>query len=219
MNKSDLELFKQAINEGLSKRFDRLADSYDGEIVYSESHNLTMRTIVYGKVSKWRSLSPKKREIIAILVAAALLLTSCAVIFRNELREMIDNFFVVITYSEKDDNSTIITEKYELTFLPEGFYLEQSNFNEMNVRHRYKNKDGEVIVFDQYTINSTILSFDSESGYNIINQIESYSIYFKATKENYFYIWNNSEYLFSIKSEIELTSNELVAIIEGIKVK
>ena len=49
MDKSNLELFKQAISEGLSEKFDSVADSYTDEIICSEKHKLAMRTIVYGK--------------------------------------------------------------------------------------------------------------------------------------------------------------------------
>ena len=47
MDKSNLELFKQAISDGLSKKFDSVVNSYTDEIVCSEQHNLAMRTIVY----------------------------------------------------------------------------------------------------------------------------------------------------------------------------
>jgi hypothetical protein len=79
MNKSDLELFKQALSEGLSESFDSVVDGYTGEIVCSKRHELAMRTIVYGKTSERRILSPKERRIIAILIAVALMLTGKAV--------------------------------------------------------------------------------------------------------------------------------------------
>ena len=39
MDKSNLELFKQAISEGLSEKFDSVVDSCTEKIVCSEKHN------------------------------------------------------------------------------------------------------------------------------------------------------------------------------------
>ena len=104
MDKSNLELFKQAISEGLANRFDSVVNSYTDEIVCSEKHNMAMRTIVYGKADAKRVWSPKMKRIIAILVAAALVLTSCGIIFRNEIREIFEEVFVKLSYSDGETN-------------------------------------------------------------------------------------------------------------------
>ena len=123
MDKSDLELFKQALNEAVSNKFDKMADECTEEIVYSERHKLAMRTIVYGKTDNKRVLSPKMRRIIAILIAVALLLTSCGIIFRNEIREIFKEFFVSLTYESNDEKDEMIEEVYTLGYLPEGYTL------------------------------------------------------------------------------------------------
>ena len=125
MDKGNLELFKQAISEGLSEKLDSVVNSYTDEIVCSEKHRLAMRTIVYGKAETKRTWSPKKRRIIAILVAAALLLTSCAVIFRNEICEIVGEFFAKYVYSGDETGMETIEEVYELTYLPEGYGLKE----------------------------------------------------------------------------------------------
>ena len=123
MDKSNLELFKQAISEGLSQKFDSVVNSCTDEIVCSEKHNIAMRTIVYGKTDTKRTWSPKMKRIIAILIAAALLLTSCGIIFRNEIREMFEEFFVKLTYSEENNSNNPIEEVYHLEYLPEGILI------------------------------------------------------------------------------------------------
>ena len=110
MDKSNLELFKQAISDGLSKKFDSVVNSYTDEIVCSEQHNLAMRTIVYGKADAKRTWSPKMKRVVAILIAAALLLTSCGIIFRNEIREVFEEFFVKLTYDRYDESTENIKD-------------------------------------------------------------------------------------------------------------
>ena len=123
MDKSNLELFKQALNEAVSNKFDKMADECTEEIVYSEKHKLAMRTIVYGKADAKRVWSPKMRRIIAILIAVALLLTSCGIIFRNEIREVFEEFFVKLTYESDTESDQTIQEVYSLSYVPERYSL------------------------------------------------------------------------------------------------
>ena len=104
MNKNNRELFIQALTEGLSNRIDQTISECNVEIKPSKQHMLAMRTIVYGKGYRSEPLSPKARKIIALLIAAALLLTSCAVIYRNEIRGFIEEItesFAKLTHSDE----------------------------------------------------------------------------------------------------------------------
>ena len=135
MDKSNLELFKQALNEAVSNKFDKMADECTEEIVYSEKHKLAMRTIVYGKADTKRVWSPKMKRIIAILIAAALLLTSCGIIFRNEIREIFKDFFVSLTYETDDMSEDMIEEVYTLSYVPEGYTLEKESATSQIKKH------------------------------------------------------------------------------------
>ena len=219
MDKSNLELFKQAISEGLSEKFDSVADSYTDEIICSEKHKLAMRTIVYGKADTKRTWSPKMKRIVAILVAAALLLTSCAVIFHNEIREIIDELFAKYVYSGDDNGIDTIEEVYELTYLPEGYTLEKDIISHTTVKHIYKNHQGEVIKFEQRILDGSDFTVDIESGYSHIKEISAVNIYYRYTGENHIYIWQNSEYYFSLKSSRELSNEEIVLILDGLTTK
>ena len=219
MAKSDLELFKQALNEGLSKRFDSLAEACTEEINFSDRHNLAMRAIVYGKTSNRRTLSPKMKRVIAILIAAALLLTSCAVIFRNELREVINEFFVAITFSDKVSGENFIEEVYELSYVPEGYVLDEKDISPLSAFYTYTNEDNQVILFQQRVLYGNIYIIDSEDGYSKIVEIPNYDVYFRDTTQYKNYIWTDGKYAFNIRSSTGLTNDELVAIINGITVK
>ena len=125
MDENDLKLFKQALSEGVSNRFDKMAADCTEEIVCSDKHNLAMRTIVYGKADTKRVWTPKIKRIIAILIAAALLLTSCGIIFRNEIREVFKDLFVSLTYEGDEESQQTIKDVYTLSYVPEGYTLEK----------------------------------------------------------------------------------------------
>lgn len=217
MDKSNLELFKQAISEGLSEKFDSVVDSCTEEIVCSDRHKLAMRTIIYGKADTKKSLSPKMKRIIAIIVAAALLLTSCAVIFRNEIREVIEEFFVKLTYSGDGMGSDTIEEVYELTYLPEGYYLIDKNVRPLRIKWEYTNEDNNMIKFEQRILNRSDFHVDSESGYSQIKEIKEYGVYYRFTEEYHNYLWNNNMYTFNLMSNQELSNREIELIIKGLK--
>ena len=217
MDKSNLELFKQAISEGLSEKFDSVVDNCTEEIVCSDRHKLAMRTIIYGKADTKKSLSPKMKRIIAILVAAALLLTSCGIIFRNEIREVIEEFFVKLTYSGDGTGSDTIEEVYELTYLPEGYTLEKENIYDLCVTYKFTDKNDNVIIFEQRVLVESGSAVDSERGYSQIKEIKEYDVYYRFTEKYHYYIWSNSKYSLHLTSDQELTNEDIELIIQGIK--
>ena len=219
MIKSDLELFKQALSEGLSESFDSVVNSYTGEVVCSKRHGLVMRTIVYGKTSERRILSPKAQQIIAILIAAALALTSCAVIFRNELREIFEEFYVKISISDSDKGNKLIEEVYELTYVPEGFHLETANLDPIGIDYVFYDESGKMIRFEQGISDGSSFIIDSENGYSKMLNMQGYDIYFRDTTQFKSYIWTDGKYSFMIKTNAEITDSEILAIIQGLKVK
>ena len=219
MDKSNLELFKQALNEAVSNKFDKMADECTEELVYSEKHKLAMRTIVYGKTDNKRSLSPRMRRIIAILVAAALLLTSCGIIFRNEIREIFEEFFVKLTYESNEESQQILEEVYCLGYVPKGYDLKKEEITKMFVRYEFKNESGETLFFEQRTLTLSNYVVDSEGGYSQIQDIKKYEVYYRPENLYHCYIWNDGKYSMKLTSNEDLSKEEIILLLDGITVK
>ena len=219
MDKTNEALFKQAINEALTNKFQRMADACDEEIVCSRRHRKAMRAIVNGKTPK----KPLSTKMIAILVAAAvLLLAGCAIIYRNEIRDFITDvreFFVKVSFSEGENDSQNIDEIYELTYIPEGYSLKEQNINRMGVQYIFTNFDSKRIKFIQRSLDTSSFSIDSEHSDNTIIEIENYTIYTRKTGNMYYYLWNDGKYAMQIYSSERLSDVELVLIIDGIRIK
>lgn len=217
MSKSNLELFKQAISEGLSNKIDSISNSYTEEIVYSEKHKLSMRTIVYGKIGTKQALSPKMKRVIAIIVAAALLLTSCGIIFRNEIREIIEDFFVKITCSSDESGVGKIKDVYKLTYLPEGYYLKNELITPLCTKYEFASENGGYLGFEQSTLNGSDFIIDIESGYSKVEEINTYDVYYRYTNTYHFYIWNDDKYSYALLSNKALSNQEVILIMEGLE--
>ena len=208
MDKSNLELFKQALNEAVSNKFDKMADECTEEIVYSEKHKLAMQAIIYGKTEKKRVWTPKMRRIIAILVAVALLLTSCGIIFRSEIREIFKDFFVSLTYEGDEESNKSIEEFYLLSYVPEGYTIKAETTTKMCVQYEFVNEDGSFLFFEQRALARSDYYIDSESGYSRIVEIEEYEVYYRFTGKNHLYVFNNGKYSLNIKSSTKLSNED-----------
>ena len=219
MDKSNLELFKQALNEAVSNKFDKMADECTEEIVYSEKHKLAMRTIVYGKTDNKRVWTPKMRRIIAILIAVSLLLTSCGIIFRNEIREIFEEFFVKLTYDGDEESQQTIKEIYSLSYVPEGYGLEKESITSVRVKYNFKNKSGETLCFEQRAITLTDFVIDSESGYSEFYTVNDLNIYYRFTNKMHCYIWSDDNYTLYLKSSKAISKEEIVLIIVKMSTK
>ena len=218
MDKTNLELFQQALNEGLSNRFDSLAEEYTGEIVCSRKHKLAMRTIVYGKAGGARAWSPRMRRVVAILVAAALLLTSCGIIFRNEIREVFDELFVSLYFKDDSEAPRTIEEIYTLVYVPEGYVLEEELKDSLAVKYVFKNENNDVLVFDQGVIHGEFV-IDSEEGYSEFVAVREKRVYYRFTGKNHNYIWSDGKYVMSIVVEEDFQKEEIIRIIEEMTTK
>ena len=219
MDKSNLELFKQALNEAVSNKFDKMADECTEEIVYSEKHKLAMRTIVYGKADTKRVWSPKMRRIIAILIAVALLLTSCGIIFRNEIREIFKEFFVSLTYEGDEEFNETIKDVYYLSYVPDGYELEKETVTKMCAQYKFKNDSRDILCFEQHSLTHSEYYIDSESGYSRIEEIEEYEVYYRLANNVHCYVWSDIQYSLQIMSTKQLSNEEMILILDGIAVK
>lgn len=219
MQNNDLKLFKQAISDGLGNKFDSVANSCTEEIECSEKHKLAVRTIVYGKIETKRIWSPRTRRLIAILVAAALLLTSCGIIFRNEIREIFDDLFVKITYDSDDITTDTIEEIYTPSYVPEGYILEKESITSMRAKYEFTNETGDWLCFEQRPLPSGEFIVDSESGYSQIEEIDDYEIYYRLDNHYHCYIWGDEAYFMKMISNAKLSKEEIVLILNRIIIK
>ena len=221
MKKSNLELFKQALNEGLSNRIDRTVNECTVKIKPSKQHTLAMRTILYGKGYHSKPLSPKMRQVIAILVAAAMLLTSCAIIYRDEIHgfiEEITEHFTRIKHSDETKSDNTINEIYEFTYIPEGYTLEKSYDNPLLSKNIFCNSEGDVISLSQFVSDNTIFFIDDEN-YITILELDMCDVYYKTTNGKHYYLWIFDKYTFELEATKELSNDDLSSVIISAKSK
>ena len=113
MTNKDNQWLVEAISEGLVLKYEDEMSTIEKHPRCSKQHYEKMSEILGFKVKPPRRIS--KKGLAAILLAAALLLTGCAV-FRNEIRDFIIEIyetFVNVSFNSGKDEKRIISETYE----------------------------------------------------------------------------------------------------------
>ena len=219
MDKTNIELFKQALIEGINRRIDRDIAACEENVVCSRKHNKAMARILKGKTPS----KPINRKMIAILVAASiLLLAGCAIIYHDEIRGFltdVSEFFVKVTFDEGESEIKQIEEVYELTYVPNDYTLEEQTITSLWVQYIFEDEKGNVIRFIQQPLDASNFYIDSEHDYDNVFSLDQYTIYYRQTNGTYSYIWNDGKYALKLNSTNELSLQELEMIINGIKVK
>lgn len=154
MELTNEELFKQALKDSFSRKIQSRIDSFDEEISYSKKHLKVMQKIIEGKTV----IKYGKKQIAAILIAAALLLlTACAVIYRDEINGFLFEIReqgLAIFFEKEDNQNKFIEEIYEFTYIPEGFVLKKSEANPLAVDYIFENSDETAIRIQRKLLNT-----------------------------------------------------------------
>ena len=221
MEKTNEELFKQALIEGFNNRIQREIDACKDEVVCSRRHKRIMKSIIKGRITTTGRNIPKKK-VIAILVAAALILVSCAIVYRDEIRDIITevrDYFIEINFSDNQNPSKYIEEIYELTYIPEGYEIDKEIVTRISVQYKYKHTNGAYLYFAQKILDDSSFEIDNEHGSEKIISIESYKIYYHKANDLHCYLWNNGKYALFLNSSEKLSDETLSLIIKSITIK
>ena len=219
MGKTDLELFKQAISEGLSRRIERELAMCEGEIICSNRHLQTMRRIINKEYifSPYQDLG--KTKVAAALVAATLLLASCAAGYKEEIRDFIktvyEDHFSIGFPSAADDPDVIVTV-YILTYVPEGYTLREKVLDEAYSYYFYENENGVMLTFIQMPLN-TSFGFGDDLGEGEIIYVGEHQVFCRKNDLSTSYIWNDGKYAMMIESDFPIDGPELARIIDGVE--
>lgn len=222
MEKTKLELFQEALNEAWDNKIRREVESFTEEIITSERHKATMQAILNGTYGKPKVWKLTKTRIAAILVAALLLLASCAVVYRNEIRNFVEEIyedFIKVTYSNDETEGKIIEDVYELTYVPDGYVLEKTIKTPTIITYTYSAQNNCTFYFVQCTIDNSDFYIDGENIYTLIINTDAYEVYYHSANGYHYYLWNNGTYAMKINSNHEISDTELQLMIDGITIK
>jgi hypothetical protein len=220
MTKSDLELFKEALTEGLSIRFQNEIDNFEGEVIISERHERAMRAIFNGVQVRPFVWPSARAKIAAAAIAATMLLASCAAAYSDEIRDFVETIYedyISIGFDDPDEAPRQIEEYYVLTYIPEGYYIKDHIQSDLSNRYILENDQGDKIIFEQTVLNNKA-ELNFEQGEQYMLYINEKEIYCRAYDTGCHYMWNDGKYSMSVYSVDQIIDEETLGkIIKGIK--
>lgn len=213
------DMLKSALLDALSEKYDEELSKSEGDISCSKKHYSKLSNILGVSVGGARRFS--KRLLAAILVAV-FLLTGCTVYaYRTEIKEFfveIYEKYIRVTY-DTDANTVMgksIEKVYKATYIPEGYELVEEVNTQVDVSYKWKDENGNVIVLQQKAFDGTDFYVDAEKINTKIVDCGEFKIYYGFIENSYHYIWNDCEYIFRLKSTIQLAEEELLKIMNGV---
>lgn len=220
MTDTNLNLFKKALTEGLSNKIDLVTDGYTAEVKCTKKHTIAMRTILRGKMPGEHIHTPRLKWVIAIVLSAALILTGCAIKFREKIAGFFTEIFgstIEMTYADQEKAKVHIDEPYEFTYVPDGYVLESSQTEALTL-HRYifVNSDMMYLICDQIAPGNSAMGVYNDNKTPEIYKIGEYEIYCKSYTRTSLYIWNKDGYTFMVTSDKELTIEDITYIVNGV---
>lgn len=221
MYKEEKRLFGKAILQALKEKYQEELDACDFTAECSEAHKKAMEKIIADFDAKEKH--KKKIRLIALLVAAALFLTGCAVyVYRDAIREFVEHIYetyIMVDFDSEDKNQNSVNsieEVYTLTYVPEGYELVQELKTNVIVTYRWENDNGDSLIFEQLILDSSKFILDVEHGETIEVLGNDKIVYHRVIESSHCYIWNDSKYSMTIKSSVELEREDLINIFNNI---
>lgn len=216
-------LFGRALIEATYNAYQRDLSLCEDTEQCSERHIERMNEILgLSSSGKFGFGKPRRRTVIAIVLAIALLLTGCCAtyIYRDEISGFIEiiekeGIRVIFEGTDRADYPDKIEERYVLRSVLEGYELVKTVEDPGLNRQTWKNADGDVIVFEQSLI-GTIYGFNSEVGETEILTVGGQNVYFRRI-EKYYYLWCDGKYCMKLESSRELSFEEFEKMFLGIK--
>ena len=222
VSREERDLFRQAVTEAFIRKFDRELADCPFSANCSEAHVSRMEAIMDAGIGAARR-KKRKSWVVALLVAAALLLTACTVYaYRGEIRDFIEKVYeerIRVSFYDADQQLKIgnITEYYTLGYVPEGYVLESEQHWASMSKAKWKNEQGNYIVFEQHILDGANFSMDSENGQTNVIICGEFEVYCLTTNKSC-YTWNNGTYAYRIYSSEIFSDDELAQIILAVQI-
>ena len=211
MNESKL-LFRQVLIDATLELADDLRDSK--RVEYSAKHRKHMRSM--GVSIGWSA----KTKILVALIAAAILLTGCAV-FREHISEFILSFgegFINIEGASNPDAPREIQHAYVPTYIPEGFTEVERVEEWYQVKTIWENAEGKQIKLLQGTLEGTLITlYREENTYKKISSDGLNILVYKHNDKHYSCICSTHMYVFNLTVYDSLTEEAIVMIFSSLE--
>ncbi len=207
------ELIKSALLEVEMRELRLMESAPDVSIDASDEYTCKINDIINqrGNVSL-KTIKFRKAIIVAAIIASVLMLLGFA--FKNFI---INAFEKYTAFDPEEELKEAIEERYEPSYLPEGF--EETEYLEFNtaISTIWTNK-GETVILEQGIGHDSRVSLDTQfESYKTI-LVGEYTVYYVYRNNTYSSVWIQDGYVFCLTCTGDFSLEEMTQIIASITV-
>lgn len=221
------ELFRQALLEARLRKSQQMIDADTDEVQFSKKHLRKMQQIISADRSslQFAFYSRKKKRILALLIAAAVLIIGSITVYANKdaIVQFVQKIFgdhIEVSYANQGNVEGIpewIEQEYTLTYVPAGYIFTNSTDEFSLVCTEWRNESGKYLRFSQSVVDGGIHGIDSEYSTSERMHIGEFDIY--CTQHNSIdrtYLWSDGVYVYKIECNADFSYDELYKLINGV---
>ncbi|MBQ8767444.1 MAG: DUF4367 domain-containing protein, partial [Clostridia bacterium] len=190
------------------------------EYEFSDSFKKSMdKLILKQQKATWKmtNTTPKRMAVLAAVIALLVAGTMSVSAVREPVLKIITEIFDThIDLNFEGQTTTVITEEYELTWLPEGFEVAGKMKNKKTIHTEYKNDGGDIIHFMQHSSENRNIIVDNEHGnLNRVN-VDGIDMMIRTSENSSFVIWEKNGYIYTLQYIGNESEKTLIKIAESI---
>ncbi len=224
------ELFRQALLEARLRKSQQMIDADTDEVQFSKKHLRKMQQIISADRSslQFAFYSRKKKRILALLIAAAVLIIGSITVYANKdaIVQFVQKIFgdhIEVSYANQGNVDGIpewIEQEYTLTYLPDGYELVETISEASYILMEWEGARGEYIRFEQRTMDGSLFVQDNEHSDSDVIKLAAYSVYCTYSwPESNCYMWTDGRYVYQIICSKNITRDELTQMVTSVSEK
>ena len=219
MTKAEL---KQAFREAASYEF-RDVPCNDSQIQHTFSPEFEQRIAKLIQKEKsvfWHFVNTASKRAAAIIIVLVMLFTTaCSV---KAIREPLVRFLSEVheTFTEyffDGEKTTAITDKYQISVIPDGVIEESVFETDTATTVVYKNTQGNTIHFAQAVTEGTTIYLNTEKADSQTITVAEYEVKLYSQDGVLFAMWTHDGYYFEIVCYGNFSEDDIVSLVQSVK--
>lgn len=162
-----------------------------------------------------------KRVAVIILVFVMLFTPACSV---KAIREPIVRFLTEVyeTFTEyffEGEKTSVITEKYYIWAIPDGFVEESAYETDTTINIVYRNGENNTIHYTQAVTDETTIYLDTEKADSKTITVSEYEVHLYEQEGVLYAMWTSNGYYFEILCYGDFSEDDMVSLIQSVNAK
>ncbi len=221
MTKSNADLLKSAILEGVDAKYKKILANSKVDATCTDAHHQKL-DVILGFDTRWVHKRHKSKTIVTVILIAAIIGIACLTTYayRNQIRELFLQIFddaILLEYPGEQPTGPVV-EIYQVTYIPDGYEIIKEQEDLMGVYREWHDASGNLIIFRQMPINS-LIGIDGEEGSSSLIQHGELQIYCREKNGIHRYFWNDGKYAMNIVDEGGHSLDVILKMIDSITTK